>query len=375
MNFTMPRSLRYFDWISFSIIIVLSCIGLAFVYSATYKPDLPLSLFFKKQLIGIISGIVIYVLFSFIDYRTLIRWGFFAYFGVIALLIFTLLKGKVGMGAQRWLDLYIIRLQPSELTKLFFPAFAIFIMQNQRPSEYLRTFFPIVGMLFVSFLLILKQPDLGTALVLLFTGLLLLWFLNIDTKFFIYGFAFLLITAPFSWYMLKPYQKNRIHVFLGYGSDKKERYHIEQSKIAIGSGGMLGNGFLQGIQNKLRFLPESRTDFIFSVICEEWGFCGAVFILLLFCLLFFRLFWLIFSLSNPLLAILSFGLVTHLLLCTIINICMVIGLMPIVGIPLPFLSYGLSNLWICFASLGWCNNIFMHRHAITEHYWMPQKSS
>ena len=167
--------------------------------------------------------------------------------------------------------------------------------------------------------------------------------------------------TPFLWSVLKPYQKQRILVFLGEGSNKKERYQLEQSKIAIGSGGLTGKGLLKGTQNKLAFLPEDHTDFIFSVICEEWGFTGALIILLLFCLLFGRIIFITMQITNLFEQIISLGLLSHLMLCVITNIGMVTGILPIVGIPLPFFSFGSTHLWIGLATLGWLNNIAMRR--------------
>ena len=153
-------------------------------------------------------------------------------------------------------------------------------------------------------------------------------------------------------------------MFLGYGDSKKERYQIEQSQIAIGSGGITGKGLLKGTQNKLQFLPESRTDFIFSVIAEETGFLGAMLILILFAILFFQCAWIIVTIKSPFVQLLALGLVLPIIISTFINIGMVMGLVPAVGIPLPFISYGLSNLWVNFASLGWFNAI-----AIRRFYW------
>jgi rod shape determining protein RodA len=158
---------------------------------------------------------------------------------------------------------------------------------------------------------------------------------------------------------LRDYQKNRIIVFLGQGDEKKEGYQIEQARIAIGSGGLQGKGLFNGTQNKLRFLPESRTDFIFAVLCEEWGFMGALAMILCYIVLFFRSFLLISTVKDFYAQLFAIGLLLHILLATIINIGMVLGIMPIVGIPLPLMSYGLSNLWITFACLGGVQNIMI----------------
>lgn len=363
MFFIDRHHFKNFDWFSCIIMMLIASIGLLFIFSATYTTEQPYSVFFKKQLFGVASGFGIYILFSLIDYRTLMRCGYFAYFGVIGLLIFTIIKGHIGMGAQRWINLVFFKLQPSELAKLLFPAFTAYYLQTHDHKRYLkfRHFMPILLMLIISFILILKQPDLGTALVLLFSGILMLWLAGIKKKFFFYGALFVGLTAPISWYFLKPYQKRRVLVFLGEGDIQKERYHIEQSKIAIGSGGFLGKGFLNGTQNRYMFLPESRTDFIFAVVCEEWGFLGALLILILFTLLFVRQLFIIQRITMPFVQLLAVGIIIPIILSAFINIAMVLGLLPVVGIPLPLMSYGLSNLWITFASLGWLNNIAMHR--------------
>jgi len=362
------RYIKHFDWCSFGIAFILTCIGIAFIFSATYRPEQPFSIFFKKQLLGAIGGFLIYFLFCSIDFRRIMRWSYFTYFFVMLLLIYTIIRGAIGMGAQRWIHLGFIRLQPSELTKLVLPGFITYYFYAQKETLRFsfREFMPLLIVLAISCLLIIKQPDLGTALLLLFSGLIMLWLAGMNKKIFIYGACALLITAPISWKVLRPYQKQRVLVFLGQGASHKERYQIEQSKIAIGSGGFFGKGFLKGTQNKLLFLPESRTDFIFSVICEETGFFGALIILLLYLALFARCFMIIIRLKNPFYQLLASGLLIHIILSTIINICMVTGLLPIVGIPLPLMSYGIANLWINLASLGWLNSIFMRRFFLAE---------
>lgn len=357
------RYLRYFDWISFFLIIIISSIGLLVVFSATFTEKIPYSIFFKKQAFGIATGLFFYFVFCCIDYRTLCRWGYFLYFAIIGLLIFTLIKGSIGMGAQRWINLMLFKFQPSELAKLLLPSFITYYCSTQKnfPQLTFKNFIPILAMIALSFLLIRKQPDLGTALIVLFSGLIMVWIAGISKKFFLISFVALLITAPVSWHFLKTYQKNRIAVFFGQGDLHNERYQIEQSKIAIGSGGISGKGFLQGTQNKFMFLPESRTDFIFSVLAEEYGFIGVCILLLLLTMLFLRIFFVTITLKNPSTQLLSIGLTIHIIISTFINISMVIGILPIVGIPLPLISYGISHLWITFASLGWINGIAMRR--------------
>lgn len=360
-----PRYFRYFDWLSFIIMITLSVIGLLFVFSATYTPDIPYSVFFKKQAFGILSGLVVYFVFCIIDYRTSLRQGYWLYLVVIALLIFTIIKGSIKMGGQRWINIGIFRFQPSELAKLFLPAWITYYFQSQQEytlrSVHIKDYLLPLCLLLISFLLIRKQPDLGTALVVIITGLLMLWILGLPRNYCIAGLIIGFICTPLFWKVLKPYQKQRILVFLGQGNSKKERYQIEQSIIAIGSGKLTGKGYLQGTQNKLLFLPEGRTDFIFSVLCEEWGFLGALLIIILFLIMFWRWYVIIITIKNLFAQVLAIGLVIPCILATVINLCMVMGLMPIVGIPLPFISYGITHLWVTFAALGWFQSIAIRR--------------
>jgi rod shape determining protein RodA len=361
------RYFRYFDWISFCFMLIIASIGLLFVYSATYTDIRPFSIFFKKQLFGILSGIALYIIFSITDYRNLSHWGFIGYFVITGLLAFTLIKGAIGMGAQRWINLFFFRLQPSELAKLFLPAFIMHHLYECNDAHYhLIDYLPILIMLCMNTLLVLKQPDLGTALLILFCGLILLWLAGLPKKLFLALAMIALLSAPIAWRYLKPYQKNRIAVFLGAGKSNKERYQLEQSEIAIGSGGFFGKGFLKGTQNRLMFLPEGRTDFIFAILCEEWGFIGGFGILLLYSLLFFRLLLIVYTINNFYAQLLAFGLMIHIVLATIINIGMVTGLLPIVGIPLPLMSYGICHTWITFASLGWINGISIRRYYFGE---------
>lgn len=362
MDFLGTRSLRYFDWASFALMLILSLIGLVFVFSATYRPEQPFSVFFTKQCLGFACALGIYTICALIDYRTLERFSYLFYFFIIGLLTFTLFKGSIGMGAQRWISVGIFKFQPSELAKLFFPPFVTYYLTSdldERPT--LSTFIPLLAILAISTVLVLKQPDLGTALILFFSGFILLWLAGLSKKFFLWFIIISAICTPLLWHNLKPYQKQRIAVFLGQGDSKKERYQIEQSHIAVGGGGLFGKGFLQGTQNKFQFLPESRTDFIFSVLCEEMGFIGALGLLLLYFLFFSRLVYLISTCPTWHMQLLASGLVIHIILSALINLGMVLGLLPIVGIPLPLMSYGLTNLWITYASLGWFNGIMMKR--------------
>ncbi len=361
MSYLRVRSLHYFDWVHFFFILCLSCIGLLFVFSATYTPEKHFSLFFIKQGMGLFLGLGAYFVCSFIPPKLLLRTAYFGYYLLIVLLIYTLVKGSVGMGGQRWVDVGFFKMQPSELAKLLFPAFFAYHFDYAYHAKLPRVqlFFPLCVVMILSFLLIAKQPDLGTACIVLFTGLSLLWVAGIGRPFFITLLIGGLIGSPILWFFLKPYQKNRIAVFLGYGDIKKERYQIEQAAIAIGSGGILGKGFLEGTQNKLRFIPESRTDFIFAVVGEEWGFVGSLFVLILYFLLFLRMYYMVITIPDPTMQLLLLGLELPMLFSTLINVGMVLNLFPVTGVPLPLFSYGLSHSLVSFAALGWIQGIGM----------------
>ena len=260
---------RSFDLITFLLILFLCACGLLFVFSATYSQQKPFSSFFIKQTIGVCSGVIIYFLCLLPDYRTLMRWGYVSYFGVIALLIFTLINGSIGMGGKRWINLFFFKIQPSDLAKILFPIYMVNYLHMKKKTviHSFGFFIPILSMLGLSFILIQKQPDLGTAIIILFSGLLLCWLADLNKKFFLYSMLFLLLIAPILWtVVLRDYQKKRITVFFGHGNQKKEGYQIEQARIAIGSGSLWGKGLFNGTQNRLRFLPESRTDFICTII-------------------------------------------------------------------------------------------------------------
>lgn len=349
----------YFDWLSVALIAILASIGLAAIFSATYTPNEHFSLFFRKQFIGVISGFAIYFFSSQLDTQRIIRAGYWSYFALLGLLFITLIKGSVGMGAQRWIDLGIIKFQPSELAKLFLPPFITYYLQNH-DEDYefkLTDFVPLLAIIGISFIVVLKQPDLGTALIIACSGAAMLWYAGLSKKFFLTGALIAALATPVLYKCLKPYQQQRINVFLGMGDSRKERYHIEQSMIAIGSGGITGKGFLQGTQNKLAFLPESRTDFIFAVICEEMGLLGASLVLVLLIALILRNLHRIYVLQNFYHQLLCLGLLTPIAFSIVVNCGMVIGLLPVVGIPLPLLSYGLTHLWSTFAMLGVINGV------------------
>jgi rod shape determining protein RodA len=350
---------KSFDWIQFLLVIALLGIGLTCVMSATHT-DLQLySYLFKKQLLGSFVGLFFYFFLAAVPLKTVSRIGYFAYGLAIALLGYTYCRGFVALGARRWISFYFFRMQPSELIKFLLPFFMGYFLYESfmhlRVSQS-RSFWMIWGVplstLFFTFWLVKKQPDLGTALLILFQGLGILWVAGLSRRFFLYGALCCLFGAPLIFMTLKPYQKQRLYVLCGYGEKHKERYQVEQALIAIGSGGLTGKGFLQGTQNKFSFLPEDHSDLIFAILCEEWGIIGAAVLFLLYFLLALRILWRLFNTDDYLRHLVGIGQLLHIMLAVLVNAGMVMGILPIVGVPLPLMSYGLSYLWVTLASLG-----------------------
>ena len=282
----------------------------------------------------------------------------------MGLLILVLIVGKVTSGSQRWLNLGFISFQPSELTKISLVILlAKFFSEQQKIGGYrLRDLwqpFIYVGMAGV---LILNEPDLGTALLLILVFVSIIIFVRMDWKSFAIMIASALSLAPFIWFHLKDYQKMRILTFLRPDMDPLgSGYHINQSKIAIGSGQLLGKGFMQGTQTRLHFLPEQHTDFAFSVFSEEWGFIGSILLLLLYL---FLVLWGLNIAKNSkdrFGSVLAVGIVAIVFWQVIINVAMATGMLPVVGIPLVLFSYGGSSLVSTMAALGLLMNISMRR--------------
>ena len=364
-------SYRSFDFVQLLLTLCLMGIGLLSVLSTTHTDTVMYSYFFKKQLVGCCVGLSVYLLLAGMPLVTLSRLGYQAYFFAVGLLLYTYCKGFVVLGARRWISLYFFRGQPSELIKFLLPFFLgyflyeSFIAARITASRSRSWLWGIpLGTLAITVWLIKKQPDLGTSLLVLFQGLGVLWAAGLSRKFFLYGALASVIGAPLIFISLKPYQKRRIYVFCGYGEKKGERYQVEQSLIAIGSGGLWGKGFLKGTQNRFSFLPEDHSDMIFAILCEEWGLVGAILLLLLYLLLSLRILWNLLNRDHFLVHLVGIGQLLHIMLAVLVNIGMVVGVLPIVGVPLPLISYGLSYLLVTMASLGVLQSGIDERHTI-----------
>lgn len=363
------RLLENFDWIFLCLVLALAVLGVVNLYSASLGYDTGGSPIYLKQIYWMLLGLGTMIGLLFIDYHHLRETGWILYGLGIALLVLVLILGKISSGAQRWIDLGFVRFQPSELMKVIvLIALAKYFARREYPQGL--GFRELVGPAFIigaPFVLILQQPDLGTAVHLALAGLSIIAFLRIRPVVMITFTGFIAVTLPFAWSFLKDYQKQRIITFLNpEGDPLGAGYHIIQSKIAVGSGQFWGKGFLKGTQSQLRFLPEQHTDFAFSVFAEEWGFAGSFVLLTLFLLLVLMGIRIVSRSQDRFGALLALGLISLIFWQFLINVSMVTGMMPVVGIPLPFISYGGSSLVTTFIAVGFLLNISMRRFMFHE---------
>lgn len=349
-----------FDWVLLGLTVLIALFGIMAIYSAAGGGENT----YLKQLfwLGIGLGGVIFIIC--IDYRTIGKFTYFLYALAVLALVIVELSGKVVSGAQRWLALGPLSVQPSEMTKLvIIITLARYYSNSKKRQPYSLYQLLIPGLLTaIPCLLIAKQPDLGTALVIAFILLLLSFIAGMNLKSLVILGLIGIILLPFGWYHMKDYQKSRILILLNPNTDTLGAgYHSLQSKIAVGSGGLLGKGFLAGTQSRLNFLPEKYTDFIFSVLAEELGFLGAIILITLYLLLILRAFENSIKAPDKLGTLIGVGVSGMLTLHIIFNIGMSIGLLPIVGLTLPFMSYGGSSMITNLLGIGLLLNIRMRR--------------
>ena len=358
------RLLSHFEWpLLLTMLAVVAC-GLMTILSATHSTDRLLSPYLMRQLIWVGIGFVGLLIALSFDYHWLERYGYFLYAGIVGLLIFTAMAGETGGGARRWIALGPISIQPSEFAKLPLVVIMSCCLHRQvsESTLSLRALILPCILLALPVLLVLRQPDLGTAIVLAITA---------GSVVMVAGLSFRLIglvalaaapLLPAIWRSLETYQQNRILTFLDPQSDPLGTgYHVIQSMIAIGSGKFYGKGYLQGTQNQLNFLPEQHTDFIFSVFAEEWGFVGASLLIVLYAALLIRCFVIASRAKDAFGVLLSFGLSVMIVTQVIVNMAMAMGALPVVGITLPFVSYGGSSLLVCMVAIGLLMNVSMRR--------------
>ena len=344
--------------------LIITIIGLFNVYSATIVTEGPD--FFKRQLISAIIGVVFMVIFAFVDYRKLGRSVYVIYAINILLLMLVLVIGRSAMGAKRWISIGFLSLQPSELMKIsIMLVLARFFSNDSNVEGYsLRELLVPAIIVAVPAMLVIIQPDLGSGMMLLIAAFSVFLFVKIRAKSLILLAIVGMIALPIVYnFVLKDYQRKRVVTFLDPASDPKGAgYNSIQSKIAVGSGRFSGKGYMKGTQSQLNFLPEHHTDFIFSVFSEEHGFVGSFILLVLYSLLFLSGFKIASRADDKLGVVLAVGLTAVMFWQALINMGMVIGIMPVVGVTLPFMSYGGTSLVINMIIIGLLQSIAIRRY-------------
>ena len=333
--------------IDFILVFVVLLLGIISSF-AMYSTDGGQLLYHTKS--HIVRFGIFFMLFltlSFVNTKIWHAIGYLFYFIILAMLVWALYFGVTASGSQRWIDLYIFNLQPSELMKIaIIISFAKFYhrIQTAEVNSIKNIIQPIV-LLILPIFLVVAQPDLGTSILIAGTGVSVMWLSGLNLKYFIYSFLLALVMTPFAISLLKPYQKLRVLTFFDPDRDPLGAgYQIIQSKIAVGSGGLYGKGYLKGTQSYLEFLPEKHTDFIFTLFSEEFGFIGSVTLLILYAILIFRIGMIGFNCRSYFAKLYCFGFSSAIFIYIIINMSMVLGMLPIVGSPLPIMSYGGSSM-------------------------------
>ena len=346
------------NWLIIAIIILLGFVGVASLYSAAGGYWDPWA---KNHLIRLIFGFIIMLILAFLPHNIFFKLSVISF--IIGILSLILVK-FIGTGnVQRWISLGGINFQPSEAMKL---ALILILARyfdhiSRIELDKLKTYLLPIFLILLPGFLVISQPDLGTGLTIIILGLAILFFVGISMKFVILCFILFASSVPFIWHQLYDYQKDRILVFLNPEIDSLgSGYQIIQSKIAIGSGGFFGKGYLLGSQSRLNYLPEKHTDFIFTLISEEFGFLGSISIILIFCVLIFSIMKISFKVKSLFSKIVTFGVGFLLFLYLSLNIGMVCGLLPVVGAPLPLISYGGTSLLTVLIGLGIVLSISIH---------------
>ncbi len=359
------RLFTNFDWTLFALTLLIAAVGVVNIYSATASYKLVGTPYFIRQGYWIAFGLFLIMLVCSIDYHLLEDISYWVYGILLVLLVLVMLVGRTSMGATRWLHLGFISLQPSEPMKIviimvfarFFNGYPVFQGLGLRDLGY-----PLL-LLGGPALLIMKQPDLGTAIMVCLIVCSMLMYIGVRWSTLV---SLVLTAIPLGYgawhYLLREYQKNRVLNFINPERDPLgSGYHIIQSKIAVGSGGFLGKGFLHGTQSHLRFLPEQHTDFAFSVFSEEWGFAGCLVVVVLYLFLVLWGLHIAGRCNDRFGSLLAVGVTAMLFWHIVINMGMVIGLFPVVGVPLPFFSYGGTSMITSMVGVGILLNISMRR--------------
>lgn len=353
------------DWTFLVLVLLISAIGVLNIYSTGFSvAGGKTSTLYVKQIQSFLIGFIAMILTFSFDYRRICTYAYVIYCLSVALLVIVSLYGYTTHGSQRWIIVAGFSFQPSELMKLsLILALARYFNDHRSVWPYsTKEIIPPALLVAVPFFLILRQPDLGTALILFIVFVSAVLFVGVRWLDLLTAAVGFLIMLPVGWFFLKDYQKERVLTFFNPDRDPfGSGYHIIQSMIAVGSGGLLGKGFLKGTQTQLKFLPEQHTDFIFSAFAEEWGFLGSIFLLILFTLLILWILKIARHSRDYLGTLIAYGFASLIFWGVMINIGMVLGIVPVVGIPLPFFSYGGSAVVVLMMGVGILLNISAKR--------------
>ena len=359
------RLLQNFDWGLLGITLILCATGLLVLYSAVLIDDpqdmMPI---FYKQIAWLGIGLFLMALMLLFSYKSLDKWALSIYGLTVLLLVCVLVFGRQAGGSTRWLAMGPFTFQPSELVKVgVIIVLARYFAKNVKQNGMgLRDLLIPMGLTAAPFFLVLIQPDLGTAGTIALIAASMALFVKIHRRTWMCFILIAIVAIPVGWHLLYPYQRDRVLTLLSPEKDPLGAgYHIRQSKIAVGSGLILGKGYLNGTQKKLSFLPEQHTDFIFSVLSEEWGFAGSMFLIFLFVVLMAFGINIAHSCRDSFGAILCVGVTAMIFWQVFINIGMVTGIMPVVGMPLPLVSYGGSSVITLLIGIGILMNVSMRR--------------
>ena len=347
------------------LIITLFFVGLAALYSISNGDfnSWPL-----KHSQRFILGLIIFFLVIFFDLRLIFGYAYVIFFLSIVSLVIIPFFGIESNGATRWINIAGISLPPSEFVKYtLILALAKYFHSINNDSSFIKTLIIPLIITIIPVLLVITQPDLGTALIILLGGISLFWISGLNYKYFIVGVFSILCSLPVLWQYLKDYQKDRVLTFFNPERDPLGNgYHIMQSKIALGSGGIFGKGYMEGTQSHLNFLPEMQTDFIFTMLGEEFGFIGTLLLLLIYAALIMISIRLALKSRSLFSKYLSLGVCNVFFIYVFVNIGMVTGLLPVVGVPLPFISYGGSSMLAVMFGFGLLMNCYINRNIIIE---------
>ncbi len=349
---TFWQKVKELDYILLTSVLLLSILSLFVMYSTDGGEIL---FHTKSHFSKIILFFPLMIFIAFFNIKWWHNFSYLFYISVILLLIYVSFFGIKSSGSRRWMDLYLFNLQPSELMKI---AIILCLAKYYHRIKIenvnsITSIMTVVTIILIPIIMVLSQPDLGTSILIAASGLIVLWLGGVKIKYFIYSFIVFLISLPFVISFLKPYQKLRILTFLDPDRDPLGAgYQIIQSKIAIGSGGLDGKGFLKGTQSYLDFLPEKHTDFIFTLFSEEFGFIGSVLLLILYSIIIIRILRIGAISRSNFSRLFCFGFAFAIFIYIVVNLSMVLGLLPIVGSPLPILSYGGSSMLATMIGFG-----------------------